>query len=544
MTVSSMFRTLIAITLAIVGLAACSDTTTANPDGGAINTNVSNATLTITAPLENGRVPIDSNHEIAIAFEVANFTLKPAGSCGGDLACGYAVLRVDGYTCNVPGQDYNNITSTNQVMAKLDLCQDVQGDHNFTIELRHDDGSVLRGAQGKAISQTVHMTAVPPPPELTITSPAQGDTVFVGLDPDQSVNIEFTMSLLTLESSPGGCGANPNCGILAVNIDGDDCNDPSAPAPVNNFGVLGSPIAAKFALCPTPLGPHTVTLTVFNDAGNAPLMVNGQPFTREVQVTAAALSGPIGITSPANGATLYLGTDADQSVPIGFVLQGITLEAFPGSGTCGSDPNCGVLAVNIDGDDCDDPDAGAPANNFGALTSPINALFAKCATPTGAHTVTLTVINDSASGPVMVGGDPVTAEINVTTQAPPSVAITSPSDGATVTLGGDADKTVPIAFVAQNLTFEPFPGSGGCTGIANCGVLVVNIDGDACNDPDAPGPVNNLNSGSSPIDAHFVHCSVPTGAHTVTVTVIDDTGDQPVMVNGQPLISSIHITTQ
>lgn len=544
MTVSSMSRTLIAATLAIVGLAACSDTTT-TPDGGSVNTNVSKATLSITSPLPNQALAINSAHEITVQFKVNDFALKPVGTCAGDLACGHAVLRVDGYTCNVRGQDFNAISGTDQLTARLDLCSSVEGEHNFTVELQHDDGSALVDASGRVISQTVHMMAVPPSPTLAITSPSAGDTVFLAADADKSVEIVFASEWLTLESGPGGCGPNANCGIMAVNIDGDACDDPDAPAPVNNFGVLGSPITAKFALCANPQGPHTVTLTVFNDAGNAPLMVDGQPFTREIQINTAILNGAIGITSPASGATVALGTDANQSVPIGFFLQGIALEPYPGEGSCTGNPQCGVMTVNIDGDACNDPDAPGPVNNLGAVTTPITAFFAKCATPTGAHTVTLTVINDTASGPVMdLDGNPVTAQINVTTESGPSVAITSPADGATVTLGGDADMTVPIAFSAQHVTFEPFPGEGTCTGVSNCGVLVVYIDGHSCDDPLAPGPVNNLNSGTSPINAHFVHCDVPTGPHTVTVTVIDDTGDNPLMSNGNPVSSSIDIVTQ
>jgi hypothetical protein len=411
-----MFRTLIAATLAVVGLAACSDTTT-TPDGGTVDVIPSNATLAVTAPADDGAVTIDSSHQIPVQFTVGSFTLQDPGTCGDNPDCGHVELLVDGHDCDAPRATYNNLSITNEVTALLDQCPAVKGEHNLTVELHHDDGSVVVGPSGQYLSRTVHVTAGSPPPSLAITSPADGELAFLNTDADQSLDIAFTAKDLTLEPSPGSgiCDGNASCGVLILNIDGNDCNDPGAPVPINNFGATAGSIAAKLALCPSPTGAHTVTLTVLDDTGAAPIMVEGQPLSVQVQVTTALLP-TLAITSPTEGATVTMGGDANKTVAIDFATQNLVLEAYPGAGPCAGNPVCGVLSLNIDGNDCNAPGGGPQANNYGATGSSIDAYLAYCPVPAGPHTVSLILIDDAGVGPLMVNGQPLSASVNITTQ--------------------------------------------------------------------------------------------------------------------------------
>lgn len=415
MTDSSVLRTSLVVPLAVLGLLACSGTTTTDPDAGSnLTPPPSNATVAITSPADGDQVTIDSTLTIPVEVEVTGFTLKEPGACGDEADCGHVELLVDGYECDAPDANYNAASASTSLLAQLSTCATSAGPHHLSVELHRDDGSVVVGPSGKYVSDAISVEASPPPPSLAITSPAAGSVVWLSGAAEPTVNVEFDAQNLTLVPSPGSCFGDPACGVLIVNVDGDACNDPDAPVPINNFGATTSPIGAKLALCPSVTGEHTVTLTVLDDSGAAPLMVEGAPLTAEVTFT-ALIAPTLTINSPAEGATVAMGGDGELEVPIDFTLTDLTLQPTPGN--CGGDPACGEIAVNIDGNDCDNPNfGGAPFNNAGATSSPINALFAYCGVPAGNHTVTLTVLDDTGMAPYFVDGVPLTAEINITTE--------------------------------------------------------------------------------------------------------------------------------
>jgi len=108
-------------------------------------------------------------------------------------------------------------------------------------------------------------------------------------------------------------------------------------------------------------------------------------------------------------ATQTVGTDADKSVDVPFTLASFTLKD---PGTCGSNTACGHLHVTIDGSACNA--TGSPYNNA-ATASPAVAKFAKCATATGSHVVTLLLQNDSHAPVNDAAGSPIKASITLTT---------------------------------------------------------------------------------------------------------------------------------
>lgn len=373
-------------------------------------------TLVINSPLDGGTAEhaADADKSVRVEFTAANMTLQPApGQCAGAANCGFLNLTVDGAACNDPGQPgpvNNGGAVTSPIFAKMTHCPSATGQHTIRIFVLKDDFSPLT-SNGAPVAAAVTVNVIGPQPQLTLTSPAPDAGVTHGTDADKSIPISFTIANLTLNAAPGGCGSNPNCGVLSVNVDGMACNAPAGP-PVNNTGATTSPINAKMQLCATKTGPHTLSLTVTGDNFQPVANVNG-PLIRSVTVNVNAPT-VLTILSPPDGGTVTLGTDADKSVPIAFTLPNIVLKSGPGQ--CAGAPACGFLNVNIDGNACNDPGFGGPVNNGGATTSPINARFNFCASPTGSHSVRLSVLGDNFAPLIGSDSQPLAAQVTFTTQ--------------------------------------------------------------------------------------------------------------------------------
>jgi hypothetical protein len=104
-----------------------------------------------------------------------------------------------------------------------------------------------------------------------------------------------------------------------------------------------------------------------------------------------------------------------------------------------------------------------------------------------------------------------------------SVSITAPASSASVALGTDQAKSVPVSFTLSGFTLKA-PGT--CGGAANCGHLHLVID-------DYTSPCNPLvGIGSEKYNvqvttgtatsAQFATCGAPAGSHTITLEVHDD----------------------
>jgi hypothetical protein len=127
-----------------------------------------------------------------------------------------------------------------------------------------------------------------------------------------------------------------------------------------------------------------------------------------------------------------------------------------------------------------------------------------------------------------------------------SVTITAPQSGASVALGTDSLKSVPVSFTLSNFTLMA-PGT--CGGAANCGHLHLVIDGytSPCNTLAGVGTEKynvQITTGTT-TSAQFASCGgTAAGAHTLTLEVHDDAHGDVNDSNGNLIKSApVSITT-
>jgi hypothetical protein len=126
-----------------------------------------------------------------------------------------------------------------------------------------------------------------------------------------------------------------------------------------------------------------------------------------------------------------------------------------------------------------------------------------------------------------------------------SVMITAPLSGASVTLGTDTAKSVPVSFTLSNFTLKA-PGT--CGGAANCGHLHLVIDDytSPCNPLAGIGSEKynvQVTTGTA-TSAQFATCGAPAGSHTITLEVHDDAHADVKDANGNLIKSApVSITT-
>jgi hypothetical protein len=127
-----------------------------------------------------------------------------------------------------------------------------------------------------------------------------------------------------------------------------------------------------------------------------------------------------------------------------------------------------------------------------------------------------------------------------------SVVITAPASGASVTMGTDSLKIVPVNFTLSNFTLMA---PGHCAGAANCGHLHLVIDGytSPC-DPVSGIPPEKYNvevTTGTTTSAQFASCGgTAAGLHTITLEVHDDAHGDVKDSNGNLIKSAaVSITT-
>jgi hypothetical protein len=127
-----------------------------------------------------------------------------------------------------------------------------------------------------------------------------------------------------------------------------------------------------------------------------------------------------------------------------------------------------------------------------------------------------------------------------------SVMITAPQSGASVALGTDTAKSVPVNFTLNNFTLMA---QGHCGGAANCGHLHLVIDNytSPCDTLTGPGSEKynvEITSGIT-TSAQFASCgSTAAGSHTITLEVHDDAHADVKDANGNLIKSApVSITT-
>ena len=128
---------------------------------------------------------------------------------------------------------------------------------------------------------------------------------------------------------------------------------------------------------------------------------------------AAQETAGLEIVWPTEAMIVPLGADADRVIGV-VVRSNFTLRP---AGQCGAEPRCGHIHMKIDpdGNTCNIP--GRPYNSmnsdFGGDL--ISARFGHCPTATGQHVIGVLLADDNHR-PILVSGQPVTAEVRVTTR--------------------------------------------------------------------------------------------------------------------------------
>ena len=120
------------------------------------------------------------------------------------------------------------------------------------------------------------------------------------------------------------------------------------------------------------------------------------------------------IVWPKAGSVIELGDDPEKSIGV-VVRSNFTLFA---AGKCGDDRQCGHVHMKIDpsGDMCNIP--GKPYNSMNSDVGGdlIKARFGHCPNPAGKHVIGV-LLADDHHRPSLVDGNPVTAQVTVTTMA-------------------------------------------------------------------------------------------------------------------------------
>lgn len=369
-------------------------------------------TIIIGTPINNATITLDASNKVSIISKVTGFTLMD--SCGSTANCGHIQVKVsdaDGNNaCNMSGQDYNysGVGTTDEkgnttISADIGLCSSKSGQKMLAVQLVDDGGTAITGPTAKD-SVTVNVLSSTDP-AITVTSPANGDTVTLGSDGYMTVPVSFNVSNFTL-AAPGDCGSVSNtCGHVHLTIDGENGNAAGG-APYNNAGA-DTTIDARFYWLLyngfEPTGVHQLTLSLHADDHSA-IAINGIPVETKVTLTTQASTNPsISIKTPLSGGTAILGTDAQQTVHVTYSVANFTL--MP-PGDCGGTPNCGHIHLLID--DAAGNCGASPYNNAGADPKTIDAYF-QCVvdnggTATGQHVISLE-LHDDSHAPVTASTD-------------------------------------------------------------------------------------------------------------------------------------------
>ena len=113
--------------------------------------------VTITSPTENAAVNLATANKVAINFNT-NYTLKAPGTCAGIENCGHVYVLIDNTSCNPVGSPYNTLASSSPTTADFGKCMMASGQHTITVELRHDDGSVVLNLLNNPVTAKVTVT--------------------------------------------------------------------------------------------------------------------------------------------------------------------------------------------------------------------------------------------------------------------------------------------------------------------------------------------------------------------------------------------------
>ncbi len=458
--------------------------------------------------LADNTLPVlaDGPHTITVTATDA------AGNAGTDTA----VVTIDTTAPNAPVLDPINATDPVSGTAEA----------GSTVTVTYPDGTtatVVAGTDGS--------WSVPNPGNLvdgdtvtaTATDPA-GNTSLPGtgtVSADITAPVVALDDVLTNDSTPALTGTvNDPTATVVVNVDGTDY-----PA-VNNGD--GTWTLADNTLPVLADGPHTITVTATDAAGNAG--TDTAVVTIDTTAPNAPVLDPINATDPVSGtaeagstvtvtypdgttATVVAGTDGSWSVPNpGNLVDGDTVTAtatdpagntsLPGTGTVSADITAPVVAL----------DDVLTNDSTPALTGTVND-----------PTATVVVNVDGTDYPAVNNGDGTWTLADNTLPAladgPHTITVTATdaagnvgNDTAVVTI----DTSVPVVSLDDLTTNDTTPALTGAIDDPTA-TVVVNVDG-------IDYPATNNGDGTWTLADNTLPALID-GPHTVTVTATDPAGN-------------------
>ncbi|WP_238981527.1 Ig-like domain-containing protein, partial [Acinetobacter baumannii] len=435
-----------------------------------------------------------------------------AGNVGNDTA----VVTIDTVAPNAPVLD--PINATDPVSG--------QAEPGSTVTVTYPDGTtatVVAGTDGS--------WSVPNPGNLvdgdtvtaTATDPA-GNTSLPGtgtVSADITAPVVALDDVLTNDSTPALTGTvNDPTATVVVNVDGVDY-----PA-VNNGD--GTWTLADNTLPTLTDGPHTITVTATDAAGNAG--TDTAVVTIDTTAPNAPVLDPINATDPVSGqaepgstvtvtypdgttATVVAGTDGSWSVPNpGNLVDGDTVTAtatdpagntsLPGTGTVSADITPPVVAL----------DDVLTNDSTPALTGTVND-----------PTATVVVNVDGVDYPAVNNGDGTwtLADNTLPTLADGPHTITVTATDAAGNVGNDTavvtiDTSLPVVSLDDLTTNDTTPALTGAIDDPTA-TVVVNVDG-------IDYPATNNGDGTWTLADNTLPALID-GPHTVTVTATDPAGN-------------------
>ncbi|HSN98092.1 MAG TPA: hypothetical protein VLS89_07325 [Candidatus Nanopelagicales bacterium] len=132
----------------------------------------------------------------------------------------------------------------------------------------------------------------------------------------------------------------------------------------------------------------------------------------------------------------------------------------------------------------------------------------------------------------VVGGcsDDTTSSSTGGVAAEPSLAISSPAEGACVAVGTDPNATFSVQVGAGNVRLRP---PGACGNFANCGYLVLRVNG-----------VENNRASTRLIDVQLRKLADPYADLTISVEVHTSEGQPLLNRAGEPVMASVQVRTE
>ena len=224
--------------------------------------------INISGPEWGATVTIGNDNALPVMFTVSNFTLSMPGTCAGQVDCGHVHLKIDGNACNNTAamKPYNVAGWSSPISANFGLCPAVDGQHDISLELHHDDHSPVVDGKGTVISTSAQITAqrnsTQAAPTISISAPAPNATVTMAVG--NTVPVSFAVTNFVLKA-PGTCTpADGACGHVHVKVDQSACDNTAASKPYNNAG-FASPINAVLSFCSMAAGSHNISLELHNN---------------------------------------------------------------------------------------------------------------------------------------------------------------------------------------------------------------------------------------------------------------------------------------